>query len=186
MRADALARRRKIIAAAREILATMPELGSLEEIARRAGVGIATLYRNFPDRASLLSTIIEELFGQITDLQRTTLTLMDTDPRLGWESYAEGLINLGLAQLASSYTADMVAKFHPDVEQLRNELISKNIDIVQRAQEAGLVSPNVDHLFFLRGLLSVARPHNRTVFYTDETFTDELVHTFLLGLKHKD
>ncbi len=59
-RADARRNYDKVIAAAREAFAERGASTSLEEIARRAGVGIGTLYRNFPNRQALLEAVYLE------------------------------------------------------------------------------------------------------------------------------
>src|ERR1044072_3635910 len=59
-RADARRNYEKVLAAAREASAGGGESTSLEEIARRAGVGIGTLYRNFPNRQALLEALYVE------------------------------------------------------------------------------------------------------------------------------
>jgi len=56
-RADALRNYEALIAAARDAFAEGGKETSLEEIARRAGVGIGTLYRNFPSRQDLLEAV---------------------------------------------------------------------------------------------------------------------------------
>src|SRR5437868_15361014 len=56
-RADARRNYAKVLAAAREAFAEGGEDTSLEEIARRAGVGIGTLYRHFPTRQALLEAL---------------------------------------------------------------------------------------------------------------------------------
>src|SRR5512135_3172494 len=56
-RADARRNYDKVIAAAREAFAERGASTSLEEIARRAEVGIGTLYRNFPNRQALLEAV---------------------------------------------------------------------------------------------------------------------------------
>jgi AcrR family transcriptional regulator len=64
-RADAARNRDKILAAAREAFAD-PEAGvSMAEVARRAGVGMATLYRNFPGRRELLEALYSEVIDGI-------------------------------------------------------------------------------------------------------------------------
>ena len=63
-RADAARNYDKLIAAAREAFTTEGEDASLEGIARRAEVGIGTLYRNFPTRQGLLEAVyVEEVEG---------------------------------------------------------------------------------------------------------------------------
>jgi AcrR family transcriptional regulator len=56
-RADAARNRQKILVAAREAFAVPGEDVSMAEVARRAGVGMATLYRNFPGRRELLEAV---------------------------------------------------------------------------------------------------------------------------------
>lgn len=53
------ARRERVLAAATELLRDQGVNASLEEVARRAGVGIGTVYRKFPTRADLLATVYE-------------------------------------------------------------------------------------------------------------------------------
>ncbi|HEU5108747.1 MAG TPA: helix-turn-helix domain-containing protein [Micromonosporaceae bacterium] len=60
-RADAARNRRRILAAAAEILATRGAASlSLDELARVAGVGVGTVYRRFGDRAGLLAALVDE------------------------------------------------------------------------------------------------------------------------------
>lgn len=64
-RADAERNRSKIVAAAREAFAEPGDPPSMAEIARRAGVGMATLYRNFPGRLGLIEVLYPH---QVDDL----------------------------------------------------------------------------------------------------------------------
>lgn len=57
-RADALRNRERIVAAAREMFVEFGAEVPFDEIARRAGVGNATLYRNFPDRDALAREVV--------------------------------------------------------------------------------------------------------------------------------
>jgi AcrR family transcriptional regulator len=64
-RADAARNRDKILAAAREAFADPEAEVSMAEVARRAGVGMATLYRNFPGRRELLEALYFEVIEGI-------------------------------------------------------------------------------------------------------------------------
>jgi AcrR family transcriptional regulator len=66
LRADAQRNLEQLLAAARDVVVERGPETPLEDIARRAGVGIATLYRRFPDRAALLRAVV------IDALERTT------------------------------------------------------------------------------------------------------------------
>src|SRR3954452_7087346 len=66
-RADAERNRDKILAAARSAFADPETEVSMAEISRRAGVGMATLYRNFPGRRELLEALYTEEVNAICE-----------------------------------------------------------------------------------------------------------------------
>src|SRR3954466_10062231 len=79
-RADALRNYEKLLAAAREAFTEAGRSASLEEIARRAGVGIGTLYRHFPTRADLVQAIYVD---EVEALSRSATELSQLEP---WEA----------------------------------------------------------------------------------------------------
>lgn len=64
MRADAVASVTRILDAARRVFQSGDGNGTLDRVAQEAGVGIATLYRHFPNRQSLAAGVYRRLFGQ--------------------------------------------------------------------------------------------------------------------------
>src|SRR4051794_41264102 len=87
-RADARRNYDKVVAAAREAFAERGASTSLEEIARRAEVGIGTLYRNFPNRQALL----EAAYGGWVESPCATATAVgELDPREGLVAWVHGL-----------------------------------------------------------------------------------------------
>lgn len=78
-RADASRSMARLIAAARELVTEAGPEVALDEIARRAGVGNATLYRHFPTRADLLVAVYRD---EIADLCRRGTELADSGPPL--------------------------------------------------------------------------------------------------------
>ncbi len=67
LRKDAARNREAIVIAARELFADTADV-SMCEVARRAGVGQATLYRNFPDRTALAAEVLNEHVARIEQL----------------------------------------------------------------------------------------------------------------------
>jgi len=68
LRADARRNRERILEAARRLIARDGVRSvSLEQVATEAGVGRATLFRRFPDRASLLRALLDEHEGRLQD-----------------------------------------------------------------------------------------------------------------------
>src|SRR5262244_2639272 len=89
-RADARRNRERVLAAAREAFAEGGESTALEEIARRAGVGIGTLYRHFPNRQALLEALY---IGEVEDVCRSAAELDgDADPWTALNGWLEGLV----------------------------------------------------------------------------------------------
>src|ERR1700761_2115729 len=83
-RADARRNYDKVIAAARDAFAEGGASTSLEEIARRAEVGIGTLYRNFPNRQALLEAVY---VGEVEDVSRSAEDFDGAEPwdaLVGW------------------------------------------------------------------------------------------------------
>src|SRR5919199_1988766 len=70
LRADARRNRAQVLAAARDVFVEQGPDAPLDEVARRAGVGIATLYRRFPDRAALQRAVALDVLAQAADAAR--------------------------------------------------------------------------------------------------------------------
>jgi AcrR family transcriptional regulator len=70
LRADAKQNRARILTAARDVFVELGAGAPLEEISRRAGTGIATLYRRFPDRHALMRAVIIEALEQTAEEAR--------------------------------------------------------------------------------------------------------------------
>ena len=79
-RSDALRNRELLIAAAKDVLGKGGPEASLEAVARQAGVGIGTLYRNFPDREALFLAVF---LRELEDLVTTADGLDQTNDPLG-------------------------------------------------------------------------------------------------------
>ncbi|MFE3321391.1 TetR/AcrR family transcriptional regulator [Nocardia sp. NPDC059195] len=84
MRRDALRNRRRLLDAARVVYAEMgPDVG-VDEIARRAGVGVGTLYRHFSTKDDLLDALLDELLEDI--VRSVTRTAAQQPPGQGFEA----------------------------------------------------------------------------------------------------
>jgi AcrR family transcriptional regulator len=86
-RADALRNYEKLVAAAREAFTEADRSAALEDIARRAGVGIGTLYRNFPTRTDLVQAVYVD---EVEALARSAGELADLEP---WDALTAWLQN---------------------------------------------------------------------------------------------
>ncbi|MDG9703907.1 TetR/AcrR family transcriptional regulator [Streptomyces sp. DH37] len=153
LRRDARRNRELLIAAAREVYAEQGVEAPLDDIARRAGVGNATLYRHFPTRGALVEAVFRD---SLTATLRT-----GEEARLGedpWESLTAYLERIFEGLAADRGANDLMTtgvEGVPSLEALRAHNHETVAVLVRRAQERGVVRPDVtaeDLLFALAAL----------------------------------
>ena len=66
LRADARRNREKVLKAARAVFAEQGRDAQMDDVARRAGVGVGTVYRHFPTKEALIEALMAEPFELIT------------------------------------------------------------------------------------------------------------------------
>jgi AcrR family transcriptional regulator len=135
LRADAERNRAAILAAAREVFAEQGLEAPLEEIAARAGVGIATLYRRFPARHQLIAAALIEKITQYAEAAGQALAV--PDPWEGFSGFVERISELQAADRALSDLLCMALPAGEHVEQLRSQANDQVVQLVVRAKAAG-------------------------------------------------
>jgi len=85
LRADARENRERILAAAKDVFAELGVDAPMVEVARRAGVGIATLFRRFPDKEALIAEAFAAKMTAYADAMEAALA--DPDPGRGFEGF---------------------------------------------------------------------------------------------------
>lgn len=95
MRADARRSRRRLLAAAIELILEIGSEPSRDAVARRAGVGIGTLYRHFPDQQALLRAVVLDVLDRTIDVGETALA-ESPNGREALRRYLHDAIDTGL------------------------------------------------------------------------------------------
>ena len=130
-RADARRNFDALLAAARDAFASKGADASLEEIARQAGVGIGTLYRNFPTRQDLFNAVY---FGEIEEL---CLAAEDVAGLPAWDALTTWLRRF--VQYAATKRA-IWESLNRDSERFgaaREAMYAAGRPLFERAQDAG-------------------------------------------------
>jgi len=140
-RADALRNYERLVGAAREAFAEGGAGTSLEEIARRAGVGIGTLYRHFPTRQALLEAVyLEELEG----ICRAAAKYAELPPWQALVSWLHDLVAyLGTKRALADQLLEYLDRDSGLFTGCRGALIAAGEPLLQRAQEAEVVRADV-------------------------------------------
>ena len=140
-RADALRNYEKLLAAAREAFTEADRSASLEDIARRAGVGIGTLYRHFPARADLVEAVYVNEVEAMARSADESARLEPWDALTAWLQRFVGYIATKQALADELFT---VAERDAAVfAGCRATLHDAGEPLLRRAQEAGIVRPDV-------------------------------------------
>jgi AcrR family transcriptional regulator len=135
LRADAARNRAAIIDAAREVFAEHGLQAPLEEIAHRAGVGIATLYRRFPAREHLIAAALIEKVAQYAEAAADALAV--EDPWAGFAGYVQRICELQAADRGLSDLLSMTLAVDEQMEELRAAANARVTELIDRAKAAG-------------------------------------------------
>lgn len=153
MRQDARENRERVLAAAEAVFGAQGAAGSTEEVARRAGVGIATVFRHFPTKEELIEAALVRHFDQLI-VQARTLAV-EAEPAVAWRTLVRTMIVTGATKLT---LASMVAgdKGLPENAAAASTRLKAAVsDVLRRAQAGGAVrtSVTVEEVYVLiRGL----------------------------------
>jgi AcrR family transcriptional regulator len=155
MRADARRNRDRVLAAAREAFAEGGESTALEQIARRAGVGIGTLYRHFPNRQALLEALY---VNELEEVCHSAARLDDVDPWQALNEWLQALIGYFATKRALS--AELLNYLDADAtlfKECRAGLFDAGEPLLRRAQEAGVVRPDVEFSQVLNMVMGISK-----------------------------
>jgi AcrR family transcriptional regulator len=152
-RADAARNFDALLAAARDAFAEHGTDASLEDIARRASVGIATLYRNFPTRQALFDTIY---VGEVEDLCTAAQDLDGLEP---WEAFTAWLGRFCAYVATKLAMKEELSKDSDMFRACRARMYESGEPLFLRAQAAGHVraDASLDDVVRMVAGLSAAR-----------------------------
>jgi AcrR family transcriptional regulator len=141
LRRDAERNRQRILEAAREAFAHDGLSVTLDEIGRRAGVGVGTVYRRFPDKEQLIEALFEDRMNEFVAL---------ADECLGFEDAWDGLVHFldravqeqacdrGFKEVALSGSVGFAR-----CSRARDLMLPLVSQLVSRAQVAGVLRPDL-------------------------------------------
>ncbi len=176
-RADARRNYDKVLAAAREAFAEGGESTSLEEIARRAGVGIGTLYRHFPNRQALLEAVY---VGEVEEVCRSAAELEEADPWVALNQWFERLIGyIATKRALADELLNYLDQDAPLFKVCRTSLFAAGEPLLNRAQDAGVVRGDVEFSEVMQMLMGILKIPTE-----DPAQTRRLLRIALDGLRY--
>ena len=173
-RADARRNFDALIAAARDVFAENGTDASLEDIARRANVGIGTLYRNFPTRQDLFTSVY---VGGVEELCDSARELYAMEPWDGFAAWLERFTDYVATKMAMK---EALNKDSQMFSACRAAMFDASLPLFTRAQQAGEIRADVafdDVLRMVSGIVAAS--------YVDDEQRDRVLAIALDGLRAK-
>src|SRR5262252_8748605 len=150
-RTDALMNRERILEAAKEAFTRFGAEASLDDIAKRAGVGPGTLYRHFPTRDALIETVYR---SEVEKLAAAERTFAETMPPI--EALRAWMLlfvdHIAAKQIIAPALHTIVGGPSKLYEGSRAQVLGAINALVKRAMESGDVRPDLDPFDLLRAL----------------------------------
>lgn len=142
MRADARRNREKLLEAAAELFAAEGTDVSLEAVAKRAGVGIGTLYRHFPTREALIAETYRNEVAHVADGADELLATLPADQAM--EEWLERFIAYAAAKRGMGDALKQLAVSREELFPEARRRIGDTIDrLLAAGVEAGTIRPDV-------------------------------------------
>ncbi|WP_327662908.1 MULTISPECIES: TetR/AcrR family transcriptional regulator [unclassified Streptomyces] len=183
-RADAVRNRERIVDAARELLVEHGPVLPLDEVARRAGVGNATLYRNFKDRGELMHHVVITVTDTITEHAERGLAAEEAGETTAFgalrtfvHAAAEERIGALCPMLDATFDKD-----HPDLTAARDRLTGAVEQLTERARTSGDLRSDVGVGDLMVALSQLTRPLPGTGCLGFDRYVHRHLQLFLDGL----
>lgn len=161
MRADAKRNRAHLLAAARAAFTERGSEASLEDIARRAGVGVGTLYRHFPTRQALVEAVY------VDEVEALCRSAGDDVDGSSWDALVHWL-NRFVDYVATKRALidEMMATIGQEAQIFRtchDAIFNAGEPLMQHAKDDGLVRNDVEFVDVIRMIGGIAMIRNATV-----------------------
>jgi AcrR family transcriptional regulator len=176
---DALRNRERIVSAARDLFTEVGSQAPIDEVARRAGIGNATVYRHFPDRDALVLGVVRMVLKRTGDRAESVLDQTD-DPFEALSRFvfaaADERIGAMCVMLDGAYDPG-----DPEVKALGDRLSGLVETMMARARHAGALRRDVDLADIIVAVAQLTRPLPDLV--TVHRSSQRYLQLFLDGLR---
>lgn len=180
LRVDAARNRAVLVATAREVMAERGLDAPLDEIARRAGIGNATLYRRFPRRIDLIAAVFADRMAEHAHAVEAALEA--DDPWDGFRSYLEAAAELQVHDRGIADLITMDVSLAAEIKALRDQAFRGLVEVIERAKAAGALRADVtpeDVLLILQANAGIVTRAHAEAHHASR----RLIHVLLDGLR---
>ncbi len=141
MRADARRNRERVLAAAEAVFSESGLRGPIDEVARRAGVGVGTVCRNFPTKEALVEAVLTEMYESL--LRDAEAAADEDDTGAAFRTFFTALAAFQARHRALAEHMASEVDLPIAAEPLRDALHRAIAALVERAQRSGEIRPDI-------------------------------------------
>ncbi|WP_030706901.1 TetR/AcrR family transcriptional regulator [Streptomyces sp. NRRL F-2580] len=180
-RADAVRNRERILTAAREVFVEFGAAAPFDEVARRAGIGNATLYRHFPDRPTLVRQVVLFVMDRVTASAETSLA-EEPDAFAALCRFTHAAADERIGALCPMLAEDFDRE-HPELLAAQTALQTAVETLLATGQGAGVIRTDIGVGDLMVALSQLSRPLPGTACLDTDRFAHRHLQLFLDGLR---
>jgi AcrR family transcriptional regulator len=181
-RVDAVRNRERVLEAAKAVFSAGGADASLEAVARRAGVGIGTLYRHFPTREALYEAVYRREVEQLGELSEQLKN--DPEPVDALRRWLRSNVEFIATKKGMSAALALAVQGSPELRSYTFDLLTKSVGtLLERAVAAGEIRRDVSPEDLLRALIGMCYMHDQPGW---QSTVLRLLDVFVDGLRVRD
>jgi len=159
-RADRVRNRERVLAAAKAVFAADGPAGSLDAVARRAGVGIGTLYRHFPTRQALFEAVYRHDVEQLVELAERLGT--DLPPLEALRQWMRANVEFVATKKGMSAALAIAVHASSDLTAYSMDRLGRALGgLLRRAVDAGVIRGDIGTEDILRTIVGLCYTHDK-------------------------
>src|SRR6516225_4123511 len=159
-RADAVRNRERVLEAAKAVFSAGGPEASLEAVAKRAGVGIGTLYRHFPTRESLFEAVYRREVEQLSELAEQLMNAKD--PVEALRRWLRSNVEFVATKKGMAAALALTFQSSSELAAFSMERLTKAVgSLLGRAVKAGEMRPDIGPEDLLRALVGMCYMHDQ-------------------------
>ena len=135
LRRDAARNRERILDAARQVFAEQGVHAPIEDVAKRAGVGVATLYRRFPRRSELVASAFADKMRDYANATEQALAFDDAWEGFRW--YVERVCEMQAGDHGLTDVLTMTFPNSPELQEINDHVFRRFATLVTKAKKTG-------------------------------------------------
>ena len=159
-RADSVRNRERVLEAAKTVFGTGGPAGSLEAVARQAGVGIGTLYRHFPTRQVLFEAVYRREVEQLVELAEQLGT--DLPPVEALRRWMHANVEFVATKKGMSAALAIAVHASSDLTAISVERLGRALEtLLRRATDTGTIRDDISSEDILRTVVGLCYTHDK-------------------------